>query len=228
MNVLVIEDDPSVRTLVKAALEKKKYGVDIAETAKKGEELAVNEPFDIIILDLGLPDGDGYEICKNIRDQEITTPVLILSAEQETDVKIKCLRVGADDYLTKPFDTEELIARIEAISRRSVDTNGDRKISCGELEVQMLEREFRVNGNKVDLTNNEFNLLVYLLKKKNQIVTQEEIAENVWDIHFDTQTNYINVYISYLRKKIRNYSELEYIDTVRKKGFIIRCNPEEN
>lgn len=228
MNVLVIEDDPSVRTLVKAALEKKKFGVDIAETAEKGETLAVNEPFDIIILDLGLPDGDGYEICKNIRDQEITTPVLILSAEQETDVKIKCLRVGADDYLTKPFDTEELIARIEAISRRSTDTNGNRSLVCGELEVHMLEREFRVNGNKVDLTNNEFNLLVYLLKKKNQIVTQEEIAENVWDIHFDTQTNYINVYISYLRKKIRNHSESEYIDTVRKKGFIIRCDDNEN
>lgn len=94
--------------------------------------------------------------------------------------------------------------------------------------MQMLEREFRVNGNKVDLTNNEFNLLVYLLKRKNQIVSNEEIAENVWDIHFDTQTNYINVYISYLRKKIRNHSELEYIDTVRKKGFIIRCNHEED
>jgi DNA-binding response OmpR family regulator len=112
---------------------------------------------------------------------------------------------------------------MEAISRRSSDVNGDRVLNCGELEVRMLEREFRVNGNKVELTNNEFNLLVYLLKRKNQIVTQEEIAEDVWDIHFDTQTNYINVYISYLRKKIRAYSENEYIDTVRKKGFIISC-----
>ncbi len=224
MNVLVIEDDPSVRTLVKAVLEKNEYEVDIADTAESGEEHASENSYDIIILDLGLPDGDGFDLCKEMRDQDITTPVLILSAEQETDVKIKCLRVGADDYLTKPFDTEELLARIEAISRRSGDVNGDRVLECGELKVNMLDREFKVNGTKVDLTNNEFNLLVYLLKKKNQIVTQEEIAENVWDIHFDTQTNYINVYISYLRKKIRSHSDSEYIDTVRKKGFIIRCD----
>lgn len=224
MNVLVIEDDPSVRTLVKAVLEKNEYKVDIAETAESGEEHAVENPYDIIILDLGLPDGDGFDLAKAMRDQDITTPILVLSAEQETDVKIKCLRVGADDYLTKPFNTEELLARIEAISRRSGEVNGDRTITCGELKVDMLEREFQVNGTKVDLTNNEYNLLVYLLKKKNKIVTQEEIAENVWDIHFDTQTNYINVYISYLRKKIRSHSNNEYIDTVRKKGFIIRCD----
>jgi len=226
MNVLVIEDDPSVRTLVKAVLEKNEHVVDIADTAESGEKHAVANSYDIIILDLGLPDGDGFDLAKDIRDQEITTPILVLSAEQETDVKIKCLRVGADDYLTKPFNTEELLARIEAISRRSTEMNGDRILSCGELEVNMLEREFRVNDTKVDLTNNEFNLLVYLLKNKNKIVTQEEIAENVWDIHFDTQTNYINVYISYLRKKIRSHSESEYIDTVRKKGFIIRCEDE--
>lgn len=224
MNVLVIEDDPSVRTLVRAVLEKNEFNVDIAETAASGEEHATQNAYDIIILDLGLPDGDGFDLCKTIRDQEITTPVLILSAEQETDIKIKCLRVGADDYITKPFDTGELLARMEAISRRSSDVNGEGVLHCGELEVRMLEREFRVNDHKVELTNNEFNLLVYLLKKKNQIVTQEEIAENVWDIHFDTQTNYINVYISYLRKKIRAHSEDEYIDTVRKKGFIVRCD----
>lgn len=223
MNVLVIEDDPSVRTLVKAVLEKNKYEVDTVDTAQSGEEHASENVYDLIILDLGLPDGNGFDLCKDIRDQEITTPVLILSAEQETDIKIKCLRVGADDYITKPFDTEELLARMEAINRRSGDVNGERRITCGELEVRMLEREFRVNDHQVDLTNNEFNLLVYLLKRKNKIVTQEEIAENVWDIHFDTQTNYINVYISYLRKKIRKYSEREYIDTVRKKGFVIRC-----
>ncbi len=224
MNVLVIEDDPSVRTLVKAVLEKNKYEVDIAETAESGEEHAVENSYDIIILDLGLPDGDGFDLAKDVRDQEITTPILVLSAEQETDVKIKCLRAGVDDYLTKPFNTEELLARIEAINRRTGEVNGNRTLECGELKVDMLEREFWVGDTKVDLTNNEYNLLVYLLKRKNNIVTQEEIAENVWDIHFDTQTNYINVYISYLRKKIRSHSEDEYIDTVRKKGFIIRCD----
>lgn len=224
MDILVIEDDPSVRTLVKTVLQKNDNQVDIAETASGGKEQASDNVYDVIVLDLGLPDGDGFEVCKKMRDKSITTPVLILSAEQETDVKIKCLRVGADDYITKPFNTEELLARIEAITRRDNGFLEDRTLTCGELEIDVLERTLKINGTEVDLTNNEFNLLVYLLKKKDQIVTQEEIAVNVWDIHFDTQTNYINVYISYLRKKIRNHSDKEYIDTVRKKGFIIHCS----
>lgn len=223
MDVLVIEDDQSVRVLVRAVLEKNGNTVSQAENAADGQELAFNNEYDIIILDLGLPDGDGFEICKNIRDEDITTPVLILSAEQETDVKVKCLKVGADDYLTKPFNPEELMARVEAITRRSTDASGEQNLLCGELEVKLLEREFYVDGTEVDLTNNEFNLLVYLLKNKNRIISQEEIAEKVWDIHFDTQTNYINVYISYLRKKIRDHTEVDYIETVRKKGFVLRC-----
>lgn len=223
MDVLVIEDDQSVRVLVRAVLEKNGNTVSQAENAADGQELAFNNEYDIIILDLGLPDGDGFEICKNIRDEDITTPVLILSAEQETDVKVKCLKVGADDYLTKPFNPEELMARVEAITRRSTDASGEQNLNCGELEVKLLEREFYVDGTEVDLTNNEFNLLVYLLKNKNRIISQEEIAEKVWDIHFDTQTNYINVYISYLRKKIRDHTEVDYIETVRKKGFVLRC-----
>lgn len=222
MNILVVEDDPSVRTLVKAVLEHNGNSVVTAHNAKDGESLAVSSEFEMIILDLGLPDGDGYEVCKNIRDQNVTTPVLILSGEQETDVKVKCLKVGADDYLTKPFNTEELIARMGAIKRRTEST-GDQQLNCKELKVDLLKREFTIKGNKVQLTNNEFNLLVYFMKNKNRIITQEELAEKVWDIHFDTQTNYINVYISYLRKKIREHSDTDYIETVRKKGFVFRC-----
>ncbi|MEQ9310617.1 MAG: response regulator transcription factor [Balneolaceae bacterium] len=222
MNILVVEDDPSVRTLVKAVLEHNGNTVHTEDTAVSGESSAMENDFDMIILDLGLPDGDGYEVCKNIRDKNITTPVLILSGEQETDVKVKCLKVGADDYLTKPFNTEELIARMEAIQRR-FESATDQHLSCGELKVDLLKREFSIKNEKVQLTNNEFNLLVYFLKNKNKIITQEELAEKVWDIHFDTQTNYINVYISYLRKKIREYSEVDYIETIRKKGFTFRC-----
>ncbi|HCD51332.1 MAG TPA: DNA-binding response regulator [Balneolaceae bacterium] len=222
MNILVVEDDPSVRTLVKAVLEHNGNSVNTEDTAASGEASAVEGDFDMIILDLGLPDGDGYEVCKNIRDKNVATPVLILSGEQETDVKVKCLKVGADDYLTKPFNTEELIARMEAIQRRTEST-GDQVLACGELKVDLLKREFSINNEKVQLTNNEFNLLVYFLKNKNKIITQEELAEKVWDIHFDTQTNYINVYISYLRKKIREYSDVDYIETIRKKGFTFRC-----
>lgn len=222
MDILVIEDDPSVRTLVKAVLEHNGKSVSTADTATEGEESAVEGSFDMIILDLGLPDGDGYEVCKNIRSKNITTPVLILSGEQDTDVKVKCLKVGADDYLTKPFNTEELIARMDAIKRRS-EASGQQQLTCGELKVDLLKREFQINNEHVQLTNNEFNLLVYFLKNKNRVITQEELAEKVWDIHFDTQTNYINVYISYLRKKIREHTEVDYIETIRKKGFTFQC-----
>ena len=222
MNILVVEDDPSVRTLVKAILEHNGNHVTTEDTVADGEKAAIEGSFEMIILDLGLPDGDGYELCKSIRDKNVKTPVLILSGEQEADVRVKCLRVGADDFLTKPFNTEELIARIEAIQRRT-DSSGDKVLNCGELKVDLLKREFMINSEKIQLTNNEFNLLVYFIRNKNKVITQEELAEKVWDIHFDTQTNYINVYISYLRKKIRERTENDYIETIRKKGFTFRC-----
>ncbi|MDR9418772.1 response regulator transcription factor [Gracilimonas sp.] len=222
MNILVIEDDPSVRTLVKAVLEHNGNSVTTADNAEDGESEAVENEFDMVILDLGLPDRNGYEVCKNLRDKNIDTPMLILSGEQETDVKVKMLKVGADDYLTKPFNTEELIARMDAIKRRS-EAAGDKQLSCGELRVDLLKREFYINNEKVSLTNNEFNLLAYFMKNRNRVITQEELAEKVWDIHFDTQTNYINVYISYLRKKIREHTDVDYIETIRKKGFAFRC-----
>jgi DNA-binding response OmpR family regulator len=222
MNILVVEDDPSVRTLVKAILEHNGNHVTTEDTVADGERAATEGSFEMIILDLGLPDGDGYELCKSIRDKNVKTPVLILSGEQEADVRVKCLRVGADDFLTKPFNTEELIARIEAIQRRT-DSSGDQVLNCGELKVDLLKREFMINSEKIQLTNNEFNLLVYFIRNKNKVITQEELAEKVWDIHFDTQTNYINVYISYLRKKIREHTDNDYIETIRKKGFTFRC-----
>ena len=178
MNILVVEDDPSVRTLVKAILEHNGNHVTTEDTVADGERAATEGSFEMIILDLGLPDGDGYELCKSIRDKNVKTPVLILSGEQEADVRVKCLRVGADDFLTKPFNTEELIARIEAIQRRT-DSSGDQVLNCGELKVDLLKREFMINSEKIQLTNNEFNLLVYFIRNKNKVITQEELAEKV-------------------------------------------------
>jgi DNA-binding response OmpR family regulator len=123
MRVLIIEDDPTTQALIKMVLEKNDHNVILAKTAKEGRKYAYERSNDMIILDLGLPDGDGYEICKSIREEQLTTPVLVLSAEHETDIKVKCLTVGADDYLTKPFDNSELTARIGAISRRRNGTN---------------------------------------------------------------------------------------------------------
>lgn len=223
LKVLVVEDHPTVQTLVKAVLEKNGNQVTVAGNAVEGERMALDNNYDMIVLDLRLPDGNGYDICSNIRTNEVTTPVLFLSAEHETDVKIRCLKVGGDDYLTKPFNSEELLARIEAILRRSSAPSSEIELSCDGVKTDLVNRKAYVNGEKIQLTNNEFNLLVYFLRNRNRVVSQEELAKKVWDIHFDTQTNYINVYISYLRKKMREKSEKEYIETVRKKGFIFNC-----
>lgn len=227
MKVLVIEDDPSVTTLIKAALEHNGSTASLAKSASEGKQQAFEKNFDIIILDLGLPDGNGLDLLEYLREKKMNTPILILSADHETDVKVKGLSVGADDYLTKPFSTQELLARLEAITRRSRDKTELEELKCGELRVNLLDREFYVGDDQVDLTNNEFSLIIYFMKNKNRIITQEELAENVWDIHFDTQTNYINVYISYIRKKIREHTDISYIETIRKKGFELRCPEKE-
>lgn len=225
MDVLVIEDDPAVTKLIETVLNREGHNVKIHAEGKIGEETAKKDHYDVIILDLGLPDADGLDICKNLRNHNILTPILILSGDQQTEVKVKGLRYGADDYLTKPFKTEELKARMEAINRRARSTGKEEKtLKCGELTLDMLERTFKVNGHSVILTNNEFNLMAYLMKNANRIISREELAAKVWDIHFETHTNYINVYISYLRKKIREHSVTEYLETVRKKGFRLNCD----
>lgn len=224
LEILVVEDDPTIQTLVKAILTRDGNHVTIAKTAEEGEDRIQNEQYDMILLDLRLPDGNGYDMCNDLRQAGVTTPVLFLSAEHETDVKIKCLKVGADDYLTKPFNSEELLARIEAIVRRSTSRGNDNELRCGIIKVDQVARVAYVKEEEIQLTNNEFNLLVYFIKNTNRIISQEELAQKVWDIHFDTQTNYINVYISYLRKKIREKTDQEFIETIRKKGFRFRCS----
>lgn len=227
LKFLVIEDDPTVRLLVKKALENHGGDISEADSAESGEQKAMKGDFDMIVLDLRLPDGTGYDVCVNLRDKDLTTPILVLSAEQETNMKVRVLNVGADDYLTKPFSVEELLARIEAIHRRSNSKgNAESELECYEIKIDLIERQMIINDAEVDLTNSEFNLLVYLVRNKGRTISQEELAKNVWGIDFNTQTNYINVYISYLRKKIRKHSDFEYIRTIRKKGFKIVCGPE--
>ncbi|MCH8556483.1 MAG: response regulator transcription factor [Balneolia bacterium] len=221
MKVLIIEDDEIIGNLVKQILQRKEYEPVLVDSGAEGEEKALNESYDCIILDLGLPDKDGLEICKNIRSAGIDTPLLILSAYDTVDTKVNGLSLGADDYLTKPFDSKELVARLQALLRRHEQGKTKDTFSCGELEINLLERKFTVNGNEVYLTNNEFDLMAYFLKNQNRTLTLNELAENVWDISFDTKTNYINVYLSYIRKKIKPYTKKKYFVTMRKQGFKI-------
>lgn len=227
MNILVIEDDEVVRTLVQRVLQKNNYTVSVAAEAEEGERLANTQPFDCIILDLALPDKNGLEVCKDLRDRGNKTPILILSARKNIDTKVSGLHSGADDYLTKPFDNKELLARIEAITRRSQQSSDNSEfLTCGDLRINLLKREFSVDGKMVWLTNNEFNLMAYFLQNVDRVIDKEELADKVWGITFDTQTNFINVYVSYLRKKINEITPKEYIQTVRKRGFILTSNPD--
>ena len=226
MDVLLIEDDAIVSKIVERTLGVNGCSYTSRTNATEGEELARKKHFDVIILDLGLPDKNGMEVCKSLRSDGITTPILILSAMSGVKTKVQGLEIGADDYLTKPFDVDELTARLNALNRRVTELDNDeteKLLTCGNLKINLLDREFLVGDNVVLLTNNEFDLMVYLLKNSNQVVTREEIASEVWDIHFDTQTNYINVYISYLRKKISEHTNTNYIQTIRGKGFMLEC-----
>ncbi|TVR13085.1 MAG: DNA-binding response regulator [Balneolaceae bacterium] len=222
LNFLIVEDDPTIRLLVKKALEYHGGTVSEADTAKGGFKSASSDELDLIVLDLRLPDGNGYEVCEKIRKNGNNTPILILSADHEIDVKVKNLSAGADDYLTKPFSIDELLARIEAILRRSA-ANEESELECGDIKIDLIRRVMTLKGKEVDLTNSEFNLLVYLIKNVGRTISLDELAKNVWGIGFNTQTNYINVYVSYIRKKMRAHTDFEYIRTVRTKGFKAVC-----
>ena len=219
MRVLVVEDDKVVGSLVEKILEKRGFAVDLVATGSLGEELAINGSYDCIVLDLGLPDVDGLEICRNLREKQVDTPLLILSAYDAINIKVSGLDFGADDYLTKPFDNSELIARVEALTRRYHSGKTKEVLTCGELEMNLITRKFYVNGKEIELTNNEFDLMAYFLKNQEKVISINELAENVWDIGFDTRTNYVNVYLSYIRKKIRPYTKKKYFKTIRKQGF---------
>ena len=229
MRILVIEDDDVVRTLIQRVLEKNGYEVTSVSQALHGEKLALENNFDCIILDLALPDKNGLDVCNVVREAGITTPILILSARKNIDTKVSGLTAGADDYLTKPFDNKELIARIQTITRRTRNVSDAAPadiLTIGELKLHQIKREFYVKNTPVWLTNNEFNLMAYLMKHVDKVVEKEELADKVWGIKFDTQTNFINVYVSYVRKKISDVTDKDYIQTVRKRGFILKSNPD--
>lgn len=227
MKLLVIEDDQVVRSLLERVFTKKGFQIDAADNAAKGFDLATGGDYTCIILDLGLPDKDGLELCQNIRNAGVNTPILILSAYKQTETKVSGLNFGADDYITKPFDNDELVARVNALIRRNQKLSDHQStLVINELHMNLIEREFFVNGEKIPLTNNEFNLLAHLIKNKNSVVSKKEILRNVFDMENETETNFINVYISYLRKKINAHTNSDYIRTVRGKGFLFEENEE--
>lgn len=227
MRILVIEDDPGVASFITGGLREAGHTVDHSADGKEGLFLATTGDYDALVVDRMLPGVDGLTILRTLRASDIAIPALVLSALGEVDDKVKGLRAGADDYIGKPFAFAELLARLEAITRRPVREGSDEvtELEVADLHVNLLSREVRRGGQVVDLQPREFRLLEYLMRNKDQVVTRTMLLENVWDYHFDPQTNVIDVHISRLRRKVDKGFETPLIHTVRGAGYKLSESP---
>ncbi len=223
MRILVIEDDREVSAYIQKGLKQEGHTVDHAEDGKQGLFLATTETYDMLIVDRMLPELDGLTVIKTLRGSDNHTPVIILSALGDVDDKVKGLKSGGDDYLVKPFAFAELLARIEVLHKRNKHHDGGTEtvLHAGDLSLDLLSRKVSRGGHSIELQSREFKLLEYMLRHKNQVVTRTMLLENVWDYHFDPQTNVIDVHISRLRGKIDKDHETPILRTVRGSGYII-------
>jgi two-component system, OmpR family, response regulator len=221
MKVLVIEDDPTVGQFVKRGLEEARWSVDLVADGEEGEQLAKNQPYDLIVLDLRLPGRSGQQVLRNLRSRGFEKPVLVLTAQDAVDAKVETLRAGADDYVTKPFAFEELLARVEALARRPRAIVSP-KITVADLEVDLDAREVRRAGDPIELTPKEFLVLEYLARHAGRVLSRTLITEYAWGYHFDPGTNIVDVVINHLRKKIDAPHERKLIHTVRGVGYVLK------
>jgi two-component system, OmpR family, response regulator len=221
MKVLVIEDDPTVGQFVKRGLEEQRWSVDLVADGEEGEALARSQPYDLIVLDLRLPGRTGQQVLRNLRARGFEKPVLVLTAQDAVDAKVETLRAGADDYVTKPFAFEELLARVEALARRPRSIVSPR-ITVADLVVDLDAREVSRGGKAVDLTPKEFLVLEYLARHAGRVLSRTLITEYAWGYHFDPGTNIVDVVINHLRKKIDAPHDKKLITTVRGVGYVLK------
>ena len=223
MRILVVEDDKDVAGFVVKGLREAGHTVEHADNGRDGLFLAASENFDAIILDRMLPGGiDGLRLLETLRAQDNATPVVFLSALGQVDDRVKGLKAGGDDYLTKPFAFAELLARVEALTRRGKSDGPTTRLTVGDLEMDLLSRSVRRGVQKIDLQPREFRLLEYLMRHAGQVVTRTMLLEGVWDYHFDPQTNVIDVHVSRLRQKIDKPYPSALIHTIRNAGYMLR------
>lgn len=201
MRILVVEDEHRIANTIKKGLEQERYAVDVAYTGADGYDLAATEEYDVIVLDLMLPGLDGLTICRNLRQKQIHTPILILTARGQVEDKVSGLDSGADDYLTKPFSFEELLARLRALTRRPKNTL-NRLLAAGDLVLDSGSFEVTRAGKQIRLSSKEFTLLEYLIRNQGKILTKEQIISHVWDYDADILPNTVEVYIRNLRNKV--------------------------
>jgi two-component system, OmpR family, copper resistance phosphate regulon response regulator CusR len=223
MNILVIEDEPKVAAFIQEGLEEEQHQTTVVYDGHFGLKMATEKAYDIIILDILIPYINGLDLCKQIREKGVTTPILMLSALGSTDDKVVGLDAGADDYLVKPFEFKELLARIRALSKRSIKTETDmHMLSISDLTMDLDKRTVTRAGKHIDLTAKEFLLLEYFLRNKGRVISRTEIAQKVWGISFDTGTNVIDVYVNFLRKKIDKDYDIKLIHTIIGMGYTLR------
>ncbi|MFP4056982.1 MAG: response regulator [Candidatus Brocadiia bacterium] len=222
MRLLVVEDEARVASFLKRGLEAENYAVDVAADGEEGLHLATVHDYDLILLDILLPKLDGFQVLKRLRDREIRVPVIMLTARGELDHRVQGLDLGADDYLVKPFAFEELLARIRALLRRRAE-GGSPVLRVGPLTMDPVAHQVTVDGETVDFTPKEYALLEYLMRNEGTVLTRAMIAQHVWDIHFDTYTNLIDVFINHLRKKLQPYGCDRMIQTVRGVGYVLKA-----
>ena len=228
MRVLVIEDDADVASYIVKALDEAGHNATHAETGKQGLFLAATEDYDVLVVDRMLPAPDGLTIIRTLRASENRTPAIILSALSEIDDRVKGLKAGGDDYLTKPFAASELLARIEAVTRRlaTAGISPATRLAVADLEMDFLARTVTRAGTEIKLQPREFRLLEYLMRNAGNVITRTMMLEHVWDYHFDPQTNVIDVHISRLRQKIDKGFDTSLIQTVRGAGYTLRVTSQ--
>lgn len=221
MRVLVIEDDKNLGKIVKKGLEENAFVVDLCPDGEEGLYMAETYPYDAVILDVLLPGMDGFTILKSLRDKKIDVPVVMLTAKVEVEDKIKGLNIGADDYISKPFDFTELIARVRAVMRRTKGVTSS-VITVGDLVIDTNTRTANRAGRVVKLSSKEYNLLEYLAFNKGRVVSRSEIIEHLYDTEFDLDSNVIDVYVNFLRNKIDKGFDKHILQTVRGAGYILK------
>jgi DNA-binding response OmpR family regulator len=233
VRILVVEDDARVASFIRRGLREEQYTVDVAGDGEQGHFLAQTGEYDLIILDLLLPKMDGIDVVRRLRKEGVTVPVLILTAKEELKDKVTGLNAGADDYLTKPFGFEELLARIRALLRRRGDLIPT-VLKAADLELDSLRHRVMRGGKDLDLTNREYELLEYLMRHQQQTVTRTMLAEHVWEYNFDPLSNVIDVHVARLRRKIDSGFAVKLLQTVRGSGYMLSAgkiddrNPSES
>jgi two-component system copper resistance phosphate regulon response regulator CusR len=221
MKILVVEDDRTVGQYLRRGLEEAQYHADLVGDGLEGLRLASGDQYDLVVLDLRLPGMSGLEVLRTLRDRGIPTPILILTAQDAVGQKVEALRAGADDYVTKPFSFEEVLARVEALSRRPKLLSSTRLV-IGDLELDRNTHEVRRGGKPIELTPKEYAVLEYLMRHSPRVMSRTLITEYAWDYHFDPGTNIVDVVINRLRKKLDSGQTKKLLHTVRGVGYVIR------